>query len=95
MTNIEFPPLIEEWSFYVFLNDVGSFLFVVFLFAIDDPTNLVQLIDNFDAFPPVGVLARFDDPHILDGFGFSELFVVFEELLEGFTFGSIFTDVEC
>ena len=71
MSDVEFSSLIEEWFFYVLLEDEG------FMCAIsmspsfsDDGFDLIESEADDDAITSVGEFSRFDDPHVIIFFCF-------------------------
>lgn len=63
--DIELPSLVEQWSFYVLLKDVGlQAAIVVLLLGLEDGFDLVEVETDCDSVATIGVLSRFDDPSI-------------------------------
>ena len=67
MPDVKFPPIVEEWSFNVLLNDKGSKFSVAISFPAFEPDNdIIKRIRDSDAVAPIGIFSWFNDPHIFE-----------------------------
>ena len=78
-SNIELPPIVEQWIVNILLDNTSS-LACPCAFN-NDRFDLAKFFCDLNALATVGILTRFDDPHVQLS-GIHSVFIVVAKLLE-------------